>query len=219
MKTHTLIVVITVILLSIATSCKKSPTEPSEPIPQDSSFITVLKPNIYIYPETKMFLHVSLIFPRGGSVIESIPLYANGWNIEVEPSGKINNTYDYLFYESENPDLCQYRSGWIIKKDDLTLFFTQNMLATGFIQKEIDDFIEYWIPLLKNFSLYAIYPQYALDIDKMIGLKFSIKPDNILRLFYAIKGVDNNQINIDVPNIPQFVRKDFVVAEWGVILK
>lgn len=218
MKTHTLFFVITIILLSITTSCKKSPTEPPEPISQDT-LITVEKPNIYIYPTTKISLHVSILFPRGGSVIESIPLYENGWNIEVEPSGKINNIYDYLFYESENPDLCQYRAGWIIKKDDLTSFFTQNMLATGFIQKEIDDFTEYWIPLLNNYSFYAIYPQYASDIEKMIELNFSYKPDRLLRLFYVIKGLHHDQVNIVVPNIPQFVRKGFIVAEWGVILK
>ncbi|MDP2207734.1 MAG: hypothetical protein Q8K98_03030 [Bacteroidota bacterium] len=217
MKTHALLFLITIFLLSVQTSCKKSPTEPSEPIPQDT--ITVRKPNIYIYPETKISLHVSIIFPRGGSVIESIPLYENGWNIEVEPSGKINNIFDYLFYESENPDLCQYRSGWIIKKDDLTSFFTQNMLETRFIQKEIDDFIEYWIPLLNNYSSYAIYPQYALDIEKMIELKFSCKPNSVLRLFYVIKGVHDDKINIAVPNIPRFVRKGFTVTEWGVIIK
>ncbi len=218
MKTHALLFLITIFLLSIPTSCKKSPTEPSKPISQDT-LITVLKPNIYIYPETKLSLHVSIIFPRGGSVIESIPLYENGWNIEVEPSGKINNIFDYLFYESENPDLCQYRSGWIIKKDDLTSFFTQNMLETGFIQKEIDDFIEYWIPLLNNYSSYAIYPQYALDIEKMIELNFSCKPNSVLRLFYVIKGVNGDKINIAVPIIPRFVRKGFSVTEWGVIIK
>lgn len=218
MKTHALLFLITIYLLSIRTSCKKSPTEPSKPISLDT-LITVLKPNIYIYPETKLSLHVSIIFPRGGSVIESIPLYENGWNIEVEPSGKINNIFDYLFYESENPDLCQYRSGWIIKKDDLTSFFTQNMLETGFIQKEIDDFIEYWIPLLNNYSSYAIYPQYALDIEKMIELNFSCKPNNVLRLFYVIKGVNGDKINIAVPIIPRFVRKGFSVTEWGVIIK
>lgn len=218
MKTPALLFVMIIFLLSITTSCKKSPTEASEPIPQDS-LITILKPNIYIYPETKISLHVSIIFPRGGSVIESIPLYENGWNIEVEPSGKINNIYDYLFYESENPDLCQYRSGWIVKKDDLTSFFTQNMLATGFIQKEIDDFIEYWIPLLNNYSSYAIYPQYDFDIEKMIQLNFSYKPDRMLRLFYVIKGLHHDQVSIAVPNIPRFVRNGFTVAEWGVILK
>lgn len=218
MKTHALFFVITIILLSITTSCKKSPTEASEPIPQASS-ITVRKPNIYIYPEIKTSMHVSLIFPRGGSVIELIPLYVNGWNIEVDSTGKINNTYHYLFYESENPDLSQYDNGWIIKKEELGAFFSHNMSEAGFIPKEIDDFIEYWIPLLNNYPYYAIYPQYASDISKMIVLKFSIQPDNILRLFYSIKGLGNDRINITAPTIPKFLREGFVVAEWGVILK
>jgi hypothetical protein len=57
------------------------------------------------------------------------------------------------------------------------------------------------------------------DIDKMIKLKISASLDNILRLFYVIKGSQKNEINLSKPIIPKFKRKGFVVAEWGVVLK
>ncbi|MDI6804320.1 MAG: hypothetical protein QME58_10825 [Bacteroidota bacterium] len=216
MKQFIIFCIAVFVLIPYTNSCKRSPTEPVE---KDTARITPLKPNIYIYPEAKTDLFVSLKFPVGGSVTVSEPPYQNGWNITVEPSGRINDAYDYLFYESENPDLCQYKSGWVVKHTDLASFFTDNMLATGFSQREINDFLDYWIPILNSHPFYIIYPQYKSDIEKMIQLEFSHQPDNILRLFYTIKGSIDGEINLPEPLIPIFSRSGFSVAEWGVILK
>lgn len=204
------------ILLLNTNSCKRGSTEPTI---NDTNHVSVRKPNIYIYPEAKTNLYVSLKFPVGGSVTVSEPPYQNGWNITVEPSGKINETYDYLFYESENPDLCQYRAGWVVKQSDLTTFFSENLIATGFSQAETNDFLDYWIPILNTHPFYIVYPQYKSDIEKMIQIDFSQQPDNILRLFYSIKGSADEIISLPPPLIPKFERTGYVVAEWGVILK
>ncbi len=181
--------------------------------------VVVKKPNIYLYPQTTRNLSVALEFPMGGSVIQSIPLYSDGWNVSVEPSGKINQQYDCLFYESKNPDAYQYDSGWIVGRDTLSSFFTNNLLFAGFSEHEKNDFIEYWIPRLVDYPYYTIYPQFANEIGKTIQLKISVSPDNMLRLFYAIKGTTNKAQMLRVPLIPAFKRIGFVVAEWGVILK
>ena len=177
------------------------------------------KPNIYLYPQTTRSLSVALEFPMGGSVLQSIPLYSDGWNVSVEPSGKIDQKYDYLFYESKNPDTFQYTSGWIVSRDTLTSFFSNNLLLAGFSQREKSDFIEYWIPRLVGYPYYIIYPQFADEIGKVIRLKISEQPDNMLRLFYVIQGTNDSEKMLPVPSIPQFERNGFVVTEWGVILK
>jgi len=185
----------------------------------DTSQVRPLKPNIYLYPQTTRNLSVALEFPLGGSVLQSIPLYSGGWNVSVEPSGKIDRQYDYLFYESKNPDTFQYTSGWIVSRDTLTSFFSNNLLLAGFSQREKSDFIEYWIPRLAEYPYYIIYPQFADEIGKVIRLKISEQPDNILRLFYVIQGTNNSGKILPAPPIPQFARNGFVVTEWGVILK
>lgn len=178
------------------------------------------KPNIYIYPEEKIDLDVSIIFPHGGNVTTSIPKYGDSWkNLSVEPSGKINNEFDYLFYESQNPDLFQYDKGWIISKENLEFFFVKNLKETGFAGQEITDFIDYWIPLLIDHSYYAIYPQYNEKLSEMVDLEFSIKPDNLLRLIYSIEGQHDSTLIIQEPTIPEFKREGFFVVEWGVSLR
>ena len=177
------------------------------------------KPNIYIYPENQISLDVNISFPKSGEVIKSIPKFPEQWqNLQIESDGKINNKYDYLFYESIQPNIFQKRKGWIIKLENLKSFFEENLRETGFKQDEIDDFIEYWIPKLTDSKYYAIYPQYNEQLDPLIRLDFSQQPDSILRLTYYISKLKSNEIELSEPDIPSFERKGFVVTEWGVVL-
>jgi hypothetical protein len=207
-------------MLSAYTGCKNNSSSPTGPSDTDTTGGAVVrKPNIYLYPQTKSIISVKLVFPSGGTLLESKPAYKSGWAVEAEHSGKINGQYDYLFYEAQTPDEYQYNTGWVINKDSLTIFFKSNLAAIGFNEREIKDFIEYWIPRLSNYSYYFIYPQFSNDIDKVIKLKIGKTPDSLLRLFYVIKGSERSENNLLEPVIPKFERKGFVVTEWGVVLK
>ncbi|MDI6765823.1 MAG: hypothetical protein QME52_03260 [Bacteroidota bacterium] len=218
MKNIILICLFAIPIFSLITSmgCKKSPTESSD---HDSSIVEVRKPNIYLYPKAKCNLSIKLLFPLGGRIIQSIPSYQNGWNVEVNPSGKINQQYDFLFYESQTPDAYQYNFGWVVSRDTLSSFFNANLRRTGFNDSEIFDFTEYWVPRLSDYPLYIIYPQYSTDIEKVIQLNISEPPDNILRLFYVIQSSEDMIPKLITPTVPKFVRSGFTVTEWGVILK
>ena len=202
------------------------PFQSCEPIEEDDDTrdtirIEVLKPNIYIYPTNPMGLSLNINFPLGGEITTSIPEYGTGWDIFVDTNGLIDNTYNYLFYESSQPDVWQQDNGWIVKKTDLTDFFNTNLSDYGFFGQEIQDYIDYWIPRLINYEYYAIYPQSSIIIEKVIEFYFSEKPDNILRLFYLIQGLNEmpDIKPIEPNNTKAFERKDFFVVEWGVVLK
>ena len=188
--------------------------------PECDTCVTVYKPNIYIYPIENIQLLVNLDFPLGGEVITSIPDYGNGWNVLVDTNGLIDNYYNYLFYESKQPDVWQKNNGWIIQQTDLESFFTENMTKYGFYGAEIQDFIEYWIPRLNDFEYYEIYPQTSEIIIDVIRLNFSTSPDNLLRLFYVVKGFDNLPTHTLIAPIidTTFKRENYFVTEWGVIL-
>ncbi|MCX6150678.1 MAG: hypothetical protein NTX22_09160 [Ignavibacteriales bacterium] len=221
MKKKLLVVflIVVAILFSSSTGCKKNSSTPTEPIDTTGGGAVVRKPNIYIYPQVKSVVSVKLEFPLGGIVIESIPAYLGEWSVQAEPTGKIDNKYDYLFYEAKTPDIYQYSSGWIVNRDSLPLFFRTKLSESGFIDREINDFTQYWIQRLITYPYYFIYPQFSNDIDKIIRLKISPSPDNVLRLFFIIKGSEKNVIDLSKPIVPKFAREGFVVAEWGVVLK
>ncbi|MBK8805626.1 MAG: hypothetical protein IPO21_02805 [Bacteroidales bacterium] len=178
---------------------------------------TVKKPNIYIYPSEQIDLTVKLNFPMGGKVVASIPDYGKGWNITVDTSGMINNTYSFLFYESKQPDIWQRSYGWNVQTDKLESFFRQNMTDYGFKGREIEDFIEYWIPRLNDYTSYSIYPQTQSLIEEVIQLDFSKQPENILRLFYVVEGSNQLKDNLTIPTIDSFKREGYFATEWGVI--
>ncbi len=176
------------------------------------------KPNIYLYPTEAITLDVNLEFPQGGNVTISDPKYPEQWqNIRVEPDGTIDGKHRYLFYEAETPPVAQHSAGWVVAREDLEDFFTGNLRETGFIQSEIDDFIEWWIPRLTHSEYYAIYPQYNAQIDPVITLNISEPPNNVIRLVYYVDSIESPDLELQTPTIPDFERTGFVVAEWGLI--
>jgi len=205
-------------LISASTlqGCKKDNIDPDNDC---DTCVVAYKPNIYLYPTEKTQLTVNLEFPKGGKVIKSIPEYGKSWNVSVASNGLINNSYSFLFYESSQPDIWQREYGWTIKVDELDLFFRNNLTNYGFKDNEIEDFIDYWIPRLKENDYYSIYPQTKSIINKVIELNISKKPDNLLRLFYFVEGQISPEIKLKKPIINHFKREGFFVTEWGVILE
>lgn len=180
--------------------------------------IITYKPNIYIYPLLKTQLSIQLSFPLGGHIIESIPDYTKGWNITVDTDSKINDQFNYLYYESIQPNIYQYEKGWCVSRENLKAFFENNMALYNFSPSEIKDFVDYWMPLLTDDEFYCIYPQTNEIINQIIGLDFSVKPDRIYRLFYGIIGASKIKI-LEEPKIQSFDRSGFYVVEWGVFRK
>jgi hypothetical protein len=182
----------------------------------DNGGPVVRKPNIYIYPTEKINLEVQLKFPHGGQIIKSYPEYSNGWNITVEPSGLINDQYQYLFYEARIPEILQRENGWVVKGEELEDFFVNNLSHLLFSEKEISDFIEYWIPLLENDKTYLIYPHFTKELSDIIDMHFSIPPDNVIRVLYLIEEYSGDD-EVKIPQIPLYKREGLTVLEWGVV--
>ncbi|MEA3392136.1 MAG: hypothetical protein U9Q91_04065, partial [Candidatus Marinimicrobia bacterium] len=132
------------------------------------------KPNIYLYPTKKTRMTVTLDLPEGGRVTESIPAYPKKWkNIRVKPDGTINNKYDFLFYEADLPGDWQFDKAWVVAQKNLKFFFEMNLRDYGFNKKEIADFIEWWIPRLKDKPYYIMYPQHTAKINSIVPLKIN----------------------------------------------
>jgi len=197
-------------------NCKKDTSSITGISDSDSLGPIVRKPNIYIYPIEAIDLSIQVSFPNGGQIIESIPAYNGAWEINVLPSGLINNQYEYLFYEARIPELLQRDFGWVINGAGLSSFFRNNLDSLMFSMKEISDFIEYWIPLLDTEKNYIIYPQFNDDLNEIVQLKFSKTPDNVIRVFYLLEEYREGKL-VKIPQIPSYKRESFTVLEWGVV--
>ncbi|QXE18512.1 leucine-rich repeat domain-containing protein [Clostridium sp. 001] len=181
--------------------------------------VVAKKPNIYLYPEKTEELSVN-VTPKG-KIIKSIPKYNAGWKITVDPSGKIDNTYDFLFYEASLNYKFTLNKGWIINEGNFNEEMNNILTSIGLNSKEKVDFIEYWSKELKwKSSRYAAYYLDPKEINEAIKLNLSKKPDSILRAYFYFVPLNNNE-NLDIkkPKINKFKRNGFTVVEWGGICK
>lgn len=180
--------------------------------------VNVRKPNIYLYPETIIKAKVTLTSQKGNYITLSIPPYNNCWEVTIEPSGKINNKYEYLFYEGKLTNYPKSKIGWSVAYSDLWNFFPMVMNQYGFNEKEIKDFVDYWQEYLPKSEFYDISPIINHEVENEFHLTVDPKPENVLRVWFYIKPTDHKN-DLTSPLIPKFERKGFTVTEWGVLLK
>ncbi len=172
-------------------------------------------PNIYLYPETTTDISVNIDFPNGGQIIKSEPPYNNGWDVNVTPDGIIDGLYEYLFYETRQSIALNYQSGWLLDGTDLENEFRYLLMNLGYVGREIDDFIDYWLPRFGTTPYLAVYPQ---DVESMITLTINPVPDNLLRMIFFFRPL-NESIQLEELPLPDAIQRNgFTAVEWGGIL-
>jgi hypothetical protein len=212
---------------------------------EHSSVFSVGKPNVYLYPEAETDVNVWLAFVAGGRMTASEPEYIEGWDVTATPEGKITayepvwfldpeagepwpiptrgepaGEYDFLFYEGEVASPGQLDRGWVVAQGDAERFFREKLAAYGFNERERGDFLEYWVPRLVYYPLYAVYPQVDEDYDGLVSMSVFPEPDSVLRVVFTVRGLwEGAELALPEPTVAPFERGGFTVVEWGVILK
>jgi len=177
----------------------------------------VKKPNIYLYPTKKETLTVKI--HTKGKITTSIPEYNTGWNIVVAPGGKINDTYDYLFYEAKVDYNFTLDAGWVLQSSDFDRRMNEILVNIGLNDKERADFMDYWPKRMDWKKKYcAAYYLKRNEIDQAIPLTISKTPESLLRLFFKFVPTDT-LVTVPEPKIEKFKRIGFTVVEWGGILE
>jgi hypothetical protein len=185
------------------------------------SNIQVRKPVIYLYPESKTEVEVK-IKPKG-ELFFSYPEYDKGWNVIAEPDGTIthkNEKLNYLFWESEQDipgSLMKLGQGYYIKGRELTQFFEEVLTEYGLTSQEQQDFITYWVPIMKDNPFLYIYFLFDEECDAFGELNISPKPDNTGRIYMLwADAVLSEKGQLPKPqNIPKLNRNGFTAIEWG----
>lgn len=83
----------------------------------------------------------------------------------------------------------------------------------GLNNQEINDFIVYWLPIMKH-NEYNLIAFQTTSYEDNVKLNITPKPDSILRVFMADEAIDK-YIEIPEQRLCTFNRNGFAVAEWG----
>jgi hypothetical protein len=172
-------------------------------------------PNLYLYPETTTDVSVKLGFPQGGQVWVSDPPYGDGWQVTVDPDGIIDDAWGYLFYEARLPRRIQTSRGWVLGGEALGSQLRGLLTRLGFRGREIDDFVEYWVPELAGTEWWAAYP---MEPEALVTLRIDPAPRRLHRVWLYLDPLAG-PMSLPEPALPGPVdREGFFAAEWGIVL-
>lgn len=193
---------------------------PLEIILQPEVFIK--KPAIYLYPVQKSQIVVTHSFK--GKIASTYPEYSGNWNVIAEPDGNLfnmkdNRTYQYLFWDgfySFPAEHYQYQSGFYIKREEYVSFLQTKLAKIGLNEKEINDFIVYWLPVMNKHNNCFVHFRINDNIGGSSVLETQPAAETVIRVFMEFSGQDNiSSHRLPEQNLPSFSRKGFTLVEWG----
>ena len=178
--------------------------------------VVARKPAIYLYPQVEQKIKVLLNFK--GKLTFTFPEYKNGWDVIAFPNGTIKNVIDnsefnYLFWEGHHEINYDFSKGFVVENNNLIKFFQDKLKFLGLNDKEMNEFIIYWVPIMQKNKFNLITFQTDL-YTKNAELIIDPKPDSLLRVFMVYKAL-NEKINLPEQKLEKFERKGFSVIEWG----
>jgi hypothetical protein len=174
------------------------------------------KPVIYLYPKTKQEITVKVNSSKKEFV--SIPKADNGWNVIADTESNIwditsGKKFHYLFWEDsiayEKP-----KTGFIVKAKNVNKFLDEKLVKMGLNNKEIADFKDFWLPKMKAYPYYFISFLQTEELNKIVPLKISPKPDSLIRVFMHFDGLQQ-PVEVQSQTLKPERRTGFAVVEWG----
>ena len=195
-------IVFAVLALLLLTGCPKK----EEPVDY--------KPVIYLYPESETEVSVRLHYD--GRLTATYPQYNDGWQVTASPDGTLKQNgreYYCLFWEGTGPSNYDFSTGFTVKGSEAGSFLEEKLRILGLTDREADEFIIYWLPLLQDNEYNLISFQQEAYTSRA-ELEIEPAPDSVLRVFMAVKPLDSFK-EVPAQELPAFERKGFTVVEWG----
>ena len=178
------------------------------------------KPVLYLYPKEDN-TKVTVKFARPELLTTTYPKYKNTWEVTANKNGDLydkNNKYYYGLYWEENGSIkVDFSEGFYVTKDNAIEFLEEKLTKIGLNDKERNEFIMYWLPILERNEKNLVYFELTESRENYNKLIINPKPDSLLRIAIHIKKVDKKQ-NIKKQNLPTFERKGFTAVEWGGVI-
>ena len=89
-----------------------------------------------------------------GELTCTYPAYNDGWKVCASPDGTLTDadgqTYNYLYWEGVNSVAYDFSEGFCVAGSDTAVFLENALNQLGLTRKEANEFIVYWLPLMKG---------------------------------------------------------------------
>ena len=175
------------------------------------------KPIIYIYPQEETEVSVKVGYPE--NLTCTYPKYENGWDVIASPDGNLKdvktgrNLYA-LYWEGIRTKEGNIEDGFVVKGENVARFLEEKLEILGLNEREAEEFIVYWLPILEKneYSFIRFYEKE--EIDEMMPLEINPEPETLIRVLMGWKKLDKN-IDIKEQKLEKVQRTGYTVVEWG----
>ena len=175
------------------------------------------KPIIYIYPEEETEVEVKVKNPE--KLTCTYPKYEESWKVLAKPNGdlvdlKTNRKLYALYWEGINTTKTNLKEGFIVKGENVIEFLEEKLEILGLNEREAEEFIVYWLPILEKNKYNYIRFETLDEINENMGLEIIPKPETLIRINMEFKGL-SRPLDIKEQQLVKVERKGYTVVEWG----
>ena len=176
------------------------------------------KPIIYIYPKEDLNVTIKVSNPE--LLTTTYPrYYNNGWEVFAKSDGtlydkKTKKEYYALYWEGTNKKSEIKKDGFVVERSNTSAFLEEKLKQLGLTDREINEFIIFWLPKLDKNKYNYVRFETRKEIDSYMKLDINPKPDTIIRVWMDYKPLDK-MINVEEQILETPQREGSTVVEWG----
>ncbi len=177
------------------------------------------KPILYLYPIKDT--NVKVTFDKPENLTTTYPKYINSWDVLAKTNGDLydqNGRYYYgLYWEEKLNHKVDFSEGFYVNGKNAIDFLESKLSIIGLTERESNEFIMYWLPILEKNEHNLVYFELTKERDSYSKINISPKPDSMLRMAIHVKKVDG-YTPIREEKLEPFKRNGFTVVEWGGVM-
>ena len=182
----------------------------------DFGNMEVKKPVLYLYPDKDMKVNVT--FDNKNNLLSTYPKYKDKWSVMAKTDGTLidDNGREYyaLYWDESIKHKEKFETGFYVKSEDSIKFLEEKLFEMGFTDKEANEFIMYWLPIMEQGGDNLVHFHFTEDRQKQNKINIEPKVDSLFRVSIEIKKV-NEEVSIKEQKIEKFERYGFSALEWG----
>ena len=177
------------------------------------------KPIIYIYPEENE-TKVSVTVSNPEELTCTYPKYNYGWKVVADKDGTLTDEsgrkYYALYWEGKDYKNSIIKEGFVVKGEDTAVFLEEKLAILGLNEREAEEFIVYWLPLLEKNNYNLIRFMTEDEINSQMELNIDPKPDTLIRIMMEYKPLMFKK-EVKEQVLEKVERNGYTVVEWGGI--
>ena len=176
----------------------------------------IAKPILYLYPEKTTKVTVSFEHPE--FLETTYPKFIDKWEVTAKKNGDLTDKegkyYYGLYWDEAKTHFVDFHEGYYVTKENAIDFLEKKLTYIGLNDKERNEFIMYWLPILEKNEKNLVYFELTEERESYNKIFITPKPDSLLRIVIHVKKVDH-EVEIPKQKLTKFQRKGFVAVEWG----